>query len=202
MTSLFKTLREWKSHYLLIIMGGIWLSVLVAGFSVLAREEFTPVAEVAQHSMFPSNSQIPLSTKEPTLLLFAHPYCPCTLASLHELDELLRNAQGKVSAIIIFTIPPGMPPGWEEGDSWAFACRIPGVRIARDKGGREARRFGIIGSGHTLLYEPSGKLIFSGGITGSRGHEGDNPGLSSVTSFIFNGHALVSHTPVFGCSLL
>jgi hypothetical protein len=52
------------------------------------------------------------------------------------------------------------------------------------------------------LYAPTGKLLFSGGITASRGHEGDNVGRSAIVSFILNGHAPVNHTPVFGCSLL
>jgi hypothetical protein len=74
--------------------------------------------------------------------------------------------------------------------------------VIRDQGGVEARRFDVEGSGHVLLYAPSGKLLFSGGITPSRGHEGDNAGRSAIVSLILRGHAPVDHTPVFGCSLL
>ena len=152
--------------------------------------------------LFPPSSAVQLVSDKPTLVLFAHPRCPCTEASLHELVGLLAETQNRVSVTVVFTIPDGVPAGWELGDLWNSATNIPGIRVIRDQGGREAHRFDVEGSGHALLYAPSGKLLFSGGITGSRGHEGDNAGRSAVVSFVVNGHAPVNHTPVFGCSLL
>jgi hypothetical protein len=151
---------------------------------------------------FPRHSAVQLVSNKPTLVLFAHPRCPCTEASFHELDGLLAETQNRVSVTVVFTIPDGVPAGWEQGNLWNSATSIPGIRVIRDQGGREALRFDVEGSGHALLYAPSGKLLFSGGITASRGHEGDNVGRSAVVSFILNGHAPVNHTPVFGCSLL
>ncbi len=66
----------------------------------------------------------------------------------------------------------------------------------------EAGRFGVKGSGHVLLYQPSGRLVFSGGITPSRGHEGDNPGRAAVISLVLQGRSPVNRTPVYGCPLL
>ena len=153
--------------------------------------------------LFPPGSAVQLASDKLTLVLFAHPRCPCTQASLHELDGILAETQNRtVSVTVVFTIPDGVPDGWEQGDLWNSATTIPGLRVIRDQGGQEAHRFDVAGSGHVLLYAPSGKLLFSGGITGSRGHEGDNEGHSAVVSFILNGHAPVSDTPVFGCSLL
>jgi len=187
---------------LFVLGGGLWIFVITAGFSILAHEEFTPVANLPQVSIFPRASGIKLASDKPTLLFFAHPHCPCTRASLHELDGLLSNTGSKVSVLIVFIIPKGVQPGWEEGDLWNSAANIPGIRVLRDQDGREATRFGVKGSGHVLVYDPSGKLLFSGGITPSRGHEGDNPGRSAVIDLVLNGHTLVNHTPVFGCSLL
>ena len=192
---------RWSGR-LLAITGILWVSLLAAGFTILEREEFTPVTSTRAVTSFPTHSTIPLALGKPTLLLFVHPYCPCSRASLHELDELLAETQNKLSVIIVFTIPNGLPPGWKKADLWKLAASMPGVRVLCDQGGVEARRFDVTGSGHTLLYNPAGKLLFSGGLTPSRGHEGDNPGRSAVVSFVLNGHALVSHTPVFGCSLL
>jgi hypothetical protein len=169
---------------------------------ILAQEEFTPVKAAPPVTLFPQSSAIQLASDKPTLVLFAHPQCPCTEASLHELVGLLSETQTKVSVIVVFTIPDGVPAGWELGDLWNSAINIPGIRVIRDQGGLEAHRFDVEGSGHALLYAPSGKLLFSGGITASRGHEGDNVGRSAVVSFILHGHATVNHTPVFGCSLL
>jgi hypothetical protein len=153
-------------------------------------------------TLFPRSSVVQLVADKPTLLLFAHPHCPCTRASLHELDGLPAETKDKVSVIVVFTVPDGVPAGWEKGDLWKLATSIPSLRVIRDPGGREAHRFDVEGSGHVLLYAPSGQLLFSGGITASRGHEGDNAGSSAVVSFILKGHAAINHTPVFGCSLL
>jgi hypothetical protein len=191
-----------RSPGFLTLAGVFWVLFVAVGFVILAEEEFTPVKAAPQVALFPRNCALQLVSDKPTLVLFVHPHCPCTRASLHELDGLLAQTQNRVSAIVVFTIPDGVPAGWEQGDLWNSAITIPGLRVISDPGGREAHRFDVEGSGHVLLYAPSGKLLFSGGITASRGHEGDNVGRSAVVSFILEGHASVSQTPVFGCSLL
>jgi hypothetical protein len=201
--SLIKAVNNKKrSHGFLVAAGFLWFSLIVVGFLILAHEEFTPVKASPPVRLFPRSSAVQLVSDKPTLVLFAHPHCPCTRASLHELDGILAETQNRVSVTVVFTIPDGVPAGWEQGDLWNSATNIPGLRVIRDRGGQEAHRFDVKGSGHVLLYAPSGKLFFSGGITESRGHEGDNEGHSAVVSFILNGHAPVSDTPVFGCSLL
>jgi hypothetical protein len=191
-----------RSNGFLAAAGLFWGSLLCMGFLFLAQEEFTPVKARLSVTLFPRSSAIPLVSDKLTLIFFAHPHCPCTRASLHELDSLLAGTQNRVSATVVFTIPDGVPAGWEQGDLWNSAKGIPDLTVIRDQGGREAHRFAVEGSGHVLLYAPSGKLLFSGGITASRGHEGDNMGRSAIVSFVLDGQSPVSHTPVFGCSLL
>jgi hypothetical protein len=172
------------------------------GSFILAREEYTPVCPSSIATAFPPGSALQLAAHEPTLILFAHPLCPCTEATLQELKDLLTDNSNKVSVVIVFSIPPGLPANWKQGDLWQSATRNPSFRVVQDSEGREARRFGVTGSGHCLLYSPSGRLLFSGGITGSRGHMGENPGRLALVALITNGHAAINHTPVFGCSLL
>jgi hypothetical protein len=186
-----------------IIAGGmLWILLLGFGFLLLDREEFTPTQNHPNHATFPSNSGIKLDASRPTILLFAHPKCPCTRASLHELSELREEIGNNASITVVFTIPKGVPPDWEKGELWTTAETMNGIRVFRDQNGDEATRFGVYGSGHVLVYSPAGALLFSGGITPSRGHEGDNPGRSAVTSLVLTGHSSISRTPVFGCSLL
>jgi hypothetical protein len=175
---------------------------VIVGFLLLAQEEFTPEKDSLSVTPFPRNSAVRLVSNKLTLVLFAHPKCPCTRASLHALDGLLAETQNRVSVTVVFTIPDGVPSDWEQGYLWNLASRIPGLRVIRDQGGGEAHRFHAEGSGHVLLYDPSGKLLFSGGITSSRGHEDDNVGRSAIVSLILHGHSSVSQTAVFGCSLL
>jgi len=57
-------------------------------------------------------------------------------------------------------------------------------------------------SGHVVLYDADGKLVFNGGITSSRGHSGDNAGRAAITKLVHHESAAVPEAPVFGCSLL
>jgi hypothetical protein len=75
------------------------------------------------------------------------------------------------------------------------------VSVAADDEGREHARFGVETSGHVLLYDAAGKLMFSGGITPSRGHSGDNTGRDAVVRLLRHGGVERTKTPVFGCSL-
>ena len=70
-----------------------------------------------------------------------------------------------------------------------------------DDNGVEAQHFGVYTSGETLLYDSRGSLIFSGGITGSRGHAGDNAGEQALISLLTRGEARERVTSVFGCPL-
>jgi len=68
--------------------------------------------------------------------------------------------------------------------------------------GAEAARFHATTSGYVLLYDVNGKLRFHGGITGSRGHSGDNAGRSAIEAILMGGLAETKQTFVFGCPLL
>jgi hypothetical protein len=43
--------------------------------------------------------------------------------------------------------------------------------------------------------------MFQGGITGARGHEGDNAGQAAVIELVAGGRPSVRQTRVFGCAL-
>jgi len=76
------------------------------------------------------------------------------------------------------------------------------VIVRADQEGNEARCFQVTTSGHVVLYDVHGKLLFSGGITVSRGHSGDNDGRSAIMKLLNHEMVAVPETPVFGCSLL
>jgi hypothetical protein len=134
--------------------------------------------------------------------MFAHPRCPCTRASLGELNRLLAQSNGRISAHVLFFRPSGYPSDWAHTELWRTAAAIPGVTVQEDTNDAVARRFGAETSGYVLLYDPSGQLLFRGGITGSRGHAGDNIGENAIISLAMGKTGGVTQTPVYGCSLL
>jgi glyoxylase-like metal-dependent hydrolase (beta-lactamase superfamily II) len=132
--------------------------------------------------------------------MFVHPRCPCSRASLAELREIMAQANGRLNAFVLFLRPQGTADVWEHTATWAAAQDIPGVAVRVDRDGAEAARFGAATSGHTVLYNAEGRLLFAGGITAARGHVGDNSGRQSVLALLDNKSAAPAHL-VYGCRL-
>jgi hypothetical protein len=117
------------------------------------------------------------------------------------LAEVLARAHTRPKTYVLFLKPQGFSDDWVRSDLWNTAAAIRGVVLVRDDDGREARRFGSATSGQTLLYDGAGVLRFSGGITGSRSHAGDNAGRRSLVALLSGGAPDRSATNVFGCPL-
>src|SRR6185437_9083110 len=138
---------------------------------------------------------------KPTLIMVAHPRCPCTRASVAELAQIMAHSLGKVNAFVLFVKPPGAGADWDDTGLRRSATSIPGVTVLTDENGVEAARFGAQTSGHTLVFDRQGTLVFSGGITASRSHIGGNTGEDSVLAALNQQAPDRERTPVFGCSL-
>lgn len=178
-----------------------WLSLAILGLWLLWGYETTPGIAAESPRQWPAESRIKLATDHQTLVMLAHPHCPCTRASLGELASIMAHSGGRVRAYVLFIKPEGFSDGWELTDLWQTASDIPGVRTILDGDGREARLFHAATSGETILYDPQGRLLFSGGITGSRGHFGDNAGQAAVIALVNDETTDHSDTAVFGCPL-
>jgi hypothetical protein len=148
-----------------------------------------------------SGTSIPLDASRDTLIMFAHPKCPCTRASLEELNRLLARSKGRIAARVLFYRPAGSAANWSRTELWRDAAAIPGVSVQDDIDDTLARKFGAETSGYVLVYNPRGQLLFQGGITGSRGHAGDNAGESAIISLAMTQPSNATQTPVYGCSL-
>jgi hypothetical protein len=179
----------------------LWLLLVSAGLSVLWGYESAPGVAAKPPLRWPADSKIQPAQASPTLIMLAHPHCPCTRASLGELALLMARSQGRLTAYVLFLKPPGFSEDWEKTDLWQNAASIPGVKAIVDEGGAEARRFHAATSGQTILYDAEGRLLFSGGITASRGHSGDNAGRSAIMSLVNREAAERAETFVFGCPL-
>jgi hypothetical protein len=179
----------------------LWLAVVVGATIQMTRFSNSPGSSGPPPVIWPAASKIPFDASRPTLVMFAHPRCPCTRASLGELDVLLAQVPMQPSVHVVFLKPANIETNWEKTDLWSKASSISGVTVHTDDAGVEARRFHSETSGQTLLYDPSGKLRFQGGITSARGHAGDNPGRSALQELLREGHSNEVKTRVFGCSL-
>lgn len=193
--------RKNRLPLILPALSVIWIGVVGIGLSQMWEYEATPGELTNSPATWPTESRIERGTERPTLVVFAHPRCPCTRASIDELSRILTHCQGKVDAQVLFFKPSGSPVDWPKTDLWSAAQVIPGVSVIQDESGFEATRFSATTSGHSLLYDSRGRLLFSGGITGSRGHAGDNVGKSAIESLLLDGMTQRHQTFVFGCPL-
>ena len=179
----------------------VWLASAVGGLFVLWSYENAPGVAANAHEQWPAETALTPAADRPTLVFLAHPQCVCTRASVGELAEALARAGTKPKTYVVFLKPSSFADGWEKTGLWEAAAALPDTTVLRDDDGREALRFGAVTSGQTMLYDASGTLLFSGGITAARGHAGANEGRSAVVSLLDQLETRHRTTSVFGCAL-
>lgn len=184
-----------------IVLAAAWSAAIGSGLWAMFDYEMTPGKVARLSGRWPRGSALTPDPRRPTLVLFVHPHCPCSRASLNELLVLVTHCGGKIKPLVVFLRPPGFAADWEKTDLWEMADSIPGVERFADVDGTETARFRARVSGETLVYGPDGNLLFHGGITVSRGHQGDNAGRAAIESILVGETAGPCSTPVFGCSL-
>jgi hypothetical protein len=178
-----------------------WSAAVAIGIALLWRYAATAGEAAAPPEQWPAQSVIKRESGHPTLVMLAHPRCPCTRASVAELAVLMTRLGPMARAHVLFVRPRAVEAGWQETPLWQSAAAIPGVTVHADPGGVEAARFRASTSGQLVVYDASGALAFSGGITGARGHEGDNVGLSRALARLTGGQPDQNGSKVFGCAL-
>jgi hypothetical protein len=178
-----------------------WAATVAAGFVGLFRHSAEPGTVGTPPPRRPPASLVTHQSGRARLVMFAHPRCPCFGASLTELARILARCGGGLRADVFFYRPAGSPKSWARTAWWAAAEAIPGVRALEDIEGREAGRFGVVTSGHALLFGPDGACLFSGGITAARSHEGDNDGADAVVRLTTHSGPAPAVHPVFGCTI-
>jgi hypothetical protein len=186
----------------------VWLAAVLwlgcAGIGLYFVWEYDNAPGVAAHAppAWPAQTSLVRAADRPTLVLLAHPQCDCTRATLGELAEVLARTPAPPKTYVLFLRPTLFAAGWEQTSLWRLARSLPNVTVLRDDDGEEARRFGAETSGQTLLYDEGGALTFSGGITGARGHAGDNAGRASLLALLGRSEREPRGSNVFGCPLL
>ena len=168
-----------------------WLVVLGASFVALANYQAN-AGPAAQASDWPASTTLVRGTA-PTLVLFLHPECGCSRATLAELRRLLPRIRATLHVQIVMS---GAGDLLRDG-----AQAITGATVQDDPACHQARVFGATTSGHTFLFDGDGHLLFHGGVTAARGHEGPNRGVDAILACLATESPAVRTTPVFGCPL-
>ena len=105
-----------------------------------------------------------------------------------------------MAARVVVVDLAGSPKDWLWGQLWKQASAIPGVVTAVDEDGKDSQLLAQTTSGDVIVFNAAGRLVFQGGITDGRGHEGDNAGSSTIW-LLEGAKPTTRQTPVYGCSL-
>jgi hypothetical protein len=178
----------------------LWSAAVVAGIKRIWSYESTPGGRWSVPATWPDSSLVSADSERATLVMFVHPLCACTRASLTELREALDKLDRPPAVWIVLLSPKGIVKDWNEHIG-VIAQRIPEATIVTDLEGTTAGQFGAATSGHVVVYDAAGKLTFSGGITGARGHIGDNDGRRDLIAALRGGDHHGREHPIFGCGL-
>lgn len=170
-----------------------WVAAVAIGFFLLLDYKNAKGDSGAPPSQWPSEAPIPAPVNRPTLLVFSHPHCPCTRASFRELEQIIAQVSFRIDVRVIFVGAGDEPP-------LISAARLPLAEIYYNRGDL-AHLFNVKTSGHVLLYNAHGQLRYSGGVTASRGHEGDSIGGAALTAWLRTGLGEITSAPVYGCPL-
>jgi hypothetical protein len=190
-----------KKNAAVLVAVALWISAVGFGIRTLWQYADTPGRAATTPAIWPADTLVGRAPGRATLVIFAHPQCPCSRATIGELARVMARCREKVDVSVWFYAPSQEPGNWTKTELWRSAAMIPGVRVFEDRDGRQARWFGAATSGQALLYDSGGRLAFNGGITALRGHSGDNEGRDAIISLVHGETPMRRSTPVFGCSL-
>ena len=179
---------------------GLWLLVVVAGFLWAVDYDHRPGAAADVPTQWPVDSALAPCGDGVTVLMFLHPHCSCSRASIAELARITASCDVALCVTVVVVWPEDADFDWSASQLHHDVAACPAMHVFVDRRGEEAARFGGLTSGFTLAYDTSQRLIFEGGITASRGHFGPSRAgdalLATIASQVNRDTA-----PVFGCPL-
>ncbi len=159
----------------------IWLSGTASGFFLLGAYHVRPGQPGKPLVRWPEGCPVRLDPDRPTLLIFLHPRCPCSRASVAELASIAASYRGRFAAHAILYRPEGPSEDWDQAEAAATdEASIPGLRRWTDRSGRWAtdsgsRRLGRVLADprpwmERLLREAASPLraAIGGGISASK----------------------------------
>lgn len=190
--------RNWVVSTVVVSVAG-WLGLVGATTYEIWRYSLAPAPATRAPAKWPDDMPSAGSGRA-RLAVFVHPKCPCSVATMRELAKL-QGARGRVDVVAWFMVPDNDSADFVKGSSWTIASQIPRTQLRLDPGAIVAKRFGASGSGAVLFYDAQGALAFNGGITPSRGHEGDSPGRRDLLALLEGNEPPSAASPLYGCSL-
>ncbi len=117
----------------------LWCMVIVVGVALAARFDGTAGTGSQPPITWPENKLISLDSHRDTLLMFLHPHCPCSAASLTDLSKLMTSFKSPPAAYLVNVVPPGASVDWAQSELIESAKTIAHVIVLDDVDGKTGR---------------------------------------------------------------
>lgn len=186
------------------IMLSIWMLLVTFGFTLVLRYQMKPGPLGIPDSQV--SGRINPSTPDSRswkLTVFLHPECTCSRASLEELGRLQREL-GAQMEISIYVSTQLSHEQTLQSTLYQKAIRNTNWTVTLDPEARIASAMKAYTSGACFLFHPDGQLVFAGGVTASRGHEGPAAGQQTIRNAVLSSNTTtpLAQSPVYGCGIL
>ena len=182
----------------------IWALSFIGGYWTLVHYHQTPSESVATAQHWTAED-LKLCPTAPTILIAIHPQCACTRASLRELQRILARYRCPTEVQALIYTPHDLNPAemksWEQSATMSELANIAKINCHRDPEGKTATELGMHTSGDIRIYHPNGRLLFHGGVTSARAHEGESLATAKVLAALRGELERPESHPVYGCSL-
>ena len=131
--------RPNRNAYRLLIAN--WAIGLVSGFSLIVSHNFATGNVSSAPIEWPDGINLESDANHPTLLVFIHPQCPCSSATIGELERLLADVNQQVKCTILMVCPSDHVDQWMKSKNTERSKSIEGVQIVVDVDGTTAAKF-------------------------------------------------------------
>ena len=106
----------------------VWACLILLGARTVMKYENAAATPGEPSSRWPVDSRLPHPAGTFVLIMAAHPDCPCTRASVTQLEQLMARLRGKLAAFVLFSKPEASEQDVRAAELWIKAAKIPGSR--------------------------------------------------------------------------
>jgi len=146
--------------------------------------------------------KLPLKHQLASLVVLIHPKCSCSTATLKEVERLKIGLKDKLDVKLVFISYGDKSKNWYQGPVWDLAVSMKkNVSIVLDNDGQILKTLGTKTSGTAYLVGPDLKVVFQGGLTPIRGHEGATSGQAFIASWVKGNTKSSLIQKIFGCGV-
>lgn len=191
-----------RKKIIISVIISIWVGSIIWSTKAMLIFQFTPGKMGKVFNDFPQKSKLVLDQTLPTLILFLHPKCTCSKASVEEI-KIIKSSIKKEFKLIAVVQTASLKLTDELEKLKEELSTLPHSTIVNDSYSFETNLFSVKTSGQIYIYSSFGELIYTGGSTSSRGTSSPSELRRTIASILETNkkpHQLITKS-IYGCEM-